>query len=209
MVNYLGAKAVPIRLHEEKDFGLDVNELAALITDRTKLIILNSPQNPTGGVLSRQDIRDIAEAIGKELQLAGYEVDVIGVKSITTVAGYDAVVLGGPLYMGKVVGEVSKFVAKHETALRRIPVAAFAVGMAPVSKDAGQAEQAIRSLRSSITPLTAVADTVFAGRLEPAQLNVIIRKFMELAHIPSGDHRDWNAITDWAQEIASLLKSRL
>jgi aspartate aminotransferase len=65
MINYLGAKAVPIRLHEEKDFSLDVDELAALITDRTKLIILNSPQNPTGGVLSRQDIRDIAEAIGE------------------------------------------------------------------------------------------------------------------------------------------------
>jgi len=64
MIRYLGAKAVPIRLHEEKDFGLDVEELAALITDRTKLVILNSPQNPTGGVLSHRDIRDIADAIG-------------------------------------------------------------------------------------------------------------------------------------------------
>jgi len=64
MIRYLGAKAVPIQLHEEKDFGLDVGELSALISDRTKLIILNSPQNPTGGVLSRQDIRDIASAIG-------------------------------------------------------------------------------------------------------------------------------------------------
>jgi len=64
MINYLGATAVPIRLHEERDFGLDVDELAALITDRTRLIILNSPQNPTGGVLSERDIRYIAEAIG-------------------------------------------------------------------------------------------------------------------------------------------------
>ena len=64
MIHYLGAKAVPIRLREERDFSFDVNELAALITDRTRLIILNSPQNPTGGVLSRQDIHDIAEAIG-------------------------------------------------------------------------------------------------------------------------------------------------
>ena len=64
MINYLGAKAVPYRLHEEKDFSLDVNELKALITDRTKLIIINSPQNPTGGVLDKKDIRDIAEAIG-------------------------------------------------------------------------------------------------------------------------------------------------
>jgi len=64
MIQYVGARPVPIRLQEEKDFGLDVDELAALINDHTKLIILNSPQNPTGGVLSKQDIRDIAEAIG-------------------------------------------------------------------------------------------------------------------------------------------------
>jgi aspartate/methionine/tyrosine aminotransferase len=64
MINYIGGRAVPIRLREERDFGLDVRELAALITDRTKLIILNSPQNPTGGVLSKRDIHDIADAIG-------------------------------------------------------------------------------------------------------------------------------------------------
>jgi aspartate aminotransferase len=64
MINYIGGKAVPIRLREDRDFGLDVNELASLITDRTKMIIINSPQNPTGGVLSRHDIQDIAEAIG-------------------------------------------------------------------------------------------------------------------------------------------------
>jgi aspartate/methionine/tyrosine aminotransferase len=64
MINYVGATAVPIRLWEEKDFSLDVEELAHLITDRTKLIILNSPHNPTGGVLSKRDIAGIAEAIG-------------------------------------------------------------------------------------------------------------------------------------------------
>src|SRR3954466_9276780 len=63
MINYIGGRAVPIRLREERDFGLDVDELSSLISDRTKLIIINSPQNPTGGVLSRHDIQDIAEAI--------------------------------------------------------------------------------------------------------------------------------------------------
>ena len=60
----MGGRAVPIQLREERDFGLDVKELASLINDRTKLIIINSPQNPTGGVLSRSDIHDIADAIG-------------------------------------------------------------------------------------------------------------------------------------------------
>jgi aspartate aminotransferase len=64
MINFVGAHAVPIRLREELDFRLDVNELADLITDRTKLIIINSPQNPTGGMLTEDDIRDIAAAIG-------------------------------------------------------------------------------------------------------------------------------------------------
>jgi aspartate/methionine/tyrosine aminotransferase len=64
MINYVGAKAVPIRLREELDFRLDVNELSGLINDRTKLIILNSPQNPTGGVLEEEDIEAIAKAIG-------------------------------------------------------------------------------------------------------------------------------------------------
>ena len=64
MINYVGGKAVPIRLREEMDFRLDVDELAGLINDRTKLIIINSPQNPTGGVLTKIDIDRIAKAIG-------------------------------------------------------------------------------------------------------------------------------------------------
>jgi len=64
MVNYAGGRAVPIHLREDRDFSLDIDELAALINDRTRLIILNSPQNPTGGVLDRKEIEQIARAIG-------------------------------------------------------------------------------------------------------------------------------------------------
>ena len=64
MIRYVGGEAVPIRLREERDFGLDVDELDSLINDKTRLIIINSPQNPTGGVLSKQEIHDIADAIG-------------------------------------------------------------------------------------------------------------------------------------------------
>ena len=75
MINFMGAKAVPIRLREEMDFRLDVNELARLINDRTKLIILNSPQNPTGGVLTRNDVEAIAAAIGdREIMVLSDEI---------------------------------------------------------------------------------------------------------------------------------------
>jgi len=64
MINYVGGRAVPIQLREERDFSLNVDELAALITDRTKLIILNSPQNPTGRVMERKDVEQLAKVIG-------------------------------------------------------------------------------------------------------------------------------------------------
>jgi aspartate/methionine/tyrosine aminotransferase len=64
MVNYSVGKGIPIPLREERDFSVDVKELASLITDHTRLIILNSPHNPTGGTLSKKDILEIAEAIG-------------------------------------------------------------------------------------------------------------------------------------------------
>jgi aspartate aminotransferase len=61
MINFVGAKAVPIPLREERDFRFDVNEFKSLISDRTALVILNSPQNPTGGVLEAEDLQAIAE----------------------------------------------------------------------------------------------------------------------------------------------------
>src|SRR5579862_8022024 len=64
MINFLSGKPVPIPLREDRDFRLDVDELASLITDRTKLIILNSPHNPTGGLITKEDLHEIARAIG-------------------------------------------------------------------------------------------------------------------------------------------------
>ena len=64
MINYAGGTAVPILLREDRSFSMDVDELAGLITNRTKLIILNSPQNPTGGILPRAEIERTAQAIG-------------------------------------------------------------------------------------------------------------------------------------------------
>jgi aspartate/methionine/tyrosine aminotransferase len=60
VINFLGAKPVPIRIAEENDFNFDLRELERLLTPKTKLLILNSPANPTGGVLGEGDIDRIA-----------------------------------------------------------------------------------------------------------------------------------------------------
>jgi aspartate aminotransferase len=61
VIRFVGATPVPIPLREERDFSLDVDELRRLVTPRTRLIIINTPQNPTGGVLPPQDLQAIAE----------------------------------------------------------------------------------------------------------------------------------------------------
>ena len=63
MIYFTGGIPKPIPLREELDFCLDVEELARLVTDKTKLIIINSPHNPTGGVLTRKDFERIAEIV--------------------------------------------------------------------------------------------------------------------------------------------------
>ncbi|HKG27265.1 MAG TPA: pyridoxal phosphate-dependent aminotransferase [Thermomicrobiales bacterium] len=75
MINFTGATAVPAPLREEKAFALDVDELASLITPRTKLLIINSPGNPTGGVLNRDEIAAIAElAVRHDLTVLADEI---------------------------------------------------------------------------------------------------------------------------------------
>jgi aspartate aminotransferase len=61
LARFVGGTPVPIPIRMEHDFRLDVDELASLITAKTKLLVINSPANPTGGVLTRSDIERIAE----------------------------------------------------------------------------------------------------------------------------------------------------
>jgi aspartate/methionine/tyrosine aminotransferase len=61
MINFLGGTAVPLQLSERNDFRIDLDELERKVSDKTRLIIFNSPHNPTGGVLTRDDLKAIAE----------------------------------------------------------------------------------------------------------------------------------------------------
>ena len=63
MIRFLGAKPVPIPLMEERGFSFDLNVLRDSLTSRTKMLILNSPQNPTGGLIPEEDMREIANLV--------------------------------------------------------------------------------------------------------------------------------------------------
>ena len=75
MIRFTGATPVPMPLVESRGFSLDLDQVRDKISDRTKLLILNSPQNPTGGVVPEEDIRAIAEMVrGRDLMVLADEV---------------------------------------------------------------------------------------------------------------------------------------
>ena len=63
LINFTGGKAVPVPVLQENKFKYKAEQIESLITDKTKLLIINSPGNPTGGVMEEEDIRAIAEVL--------------------------------------------------------------------------------------------------------------------------------------------------
>ena len=63
MIRFLGARPVPIPLEEERGFSFDLDRFRDSLTDRTKMVVLNSPENPTGGVIPREDLKVIADLL--------------------------------------------------------------------------------------------------------------------------------------------------
>lgn len=75
MIQYMGGTAVPVPLTEEFDFSLDVDHLRSLVTDKTKLIVVNSPNNPCGSIIPKDDLRKIAEiAVERDLVVLSDEI---------------------------------------------------------------------------------------------------------------------------------------
>jgi aspartate/methionine/tyrosine aminotransferase len=75
MINFVGGRPVPYGLREEHDFDVDAGEIIGKITDQTRLVILNSPHNPTGGVLPRESVAELAKALdGRDLFILSDEI---------------------------------------------------------------------------------------------------------------------------------------
>jgi menaquinone-dependent protoporphyrinogen oxidase len=137
----------------------------------------------------------IAQAIGKELTSEGYAVDVSEMKSVRSLEGYNAVVIGAPVY----TGDVAAFVTANKDGLSRLPVAGFVTGIAPVYPKTGDVQGFIDQFVTALTPISPVAVTMFAGSLDAGKMNFFERSLTSLMKVPTGDFRDWDAIAAWAR----------
>jgi menaquinone-dependent protoporphyrinogen oxidase len=147
---------------------------------------------------------EIAQVIGNELRSMGHTVVIQEMRTIKSLDGYDVVIMGAPVYVGKII-EMGGFVGRHRQELATRMVAAFAVGIAPASSDQQQVYAEMNTLRAMLEPLQPVALTMFAGRVDLARLSFIQKTMINMTKSPVGDFRDWNAIAAWARVVAEKM----
>ena len=148
---------------------------------------------------------EIALAIGKELEKTGAVVTVADMTTISSLDGYSGVVIGTPVYTGKVSGDVAAFAARFKDQLPRVPVAGFVTGIAPVYPKTGDVSVFTGQLAEALAPVKPVAVAMFAGVLDAARLSFIERGMTALLNVPTGDFRDWAAIAAWARELPATM----
>ncbi|MGZ6213908.1 MAG: flavodoxin domain-containing protein [Candidatus Limnocylindria bacterium] len=146
---------------------------------------------------------EIATIIGQALTDAGLETEVRPLRALDGVAGYNAVVLGSGVYVGRWIPEATDFVRRHEIELRARPVWLFSSG--PIGSPEPKPEGDPAEVAELIASIRARGHRVFAGRLDKRRLGIGERLVVGAVHAQEGDFRDPDAITAWAREIAAQL----
>ncbi len=147
---------------------------------------------------------EMASAIGTALTDAGLEVAVRELRDVEGVAGWNAVVLGSGVYMGRWLPEATDFVERHTVELRARPVWLFSSG--PVGSPDPKPEGDPQGIAVLVDSLRARGHRTFTGRLDRGRLGIGEKLVVSAVRAPDGDFRDWEALSAWAREIADALK---
>lgn len=152
---------------------------------------------------------EIAEKIGQVLEQAGLQVDVLSADRISDPSAYQAVVLGSAVYIGRWRKEAVRFLKANEQILAGKSVWLFSSG--PTGEgDPVELVQGWRfpgSLQPSIDKVQPRDIAVFHGAVDVDKLNFLERWMLKNVKSPTGDFRDWEAITAWAAAIADELQA--
>jgi menaquinone-dependent protoporphyrinogen oxidase len=140
-----------------------------------------------------QVARDVAATLRKH----GFGVDVRPAGDVTALTGYDAVVLGGALYTGRLHKDARRFLKRHRAALETLPFAIFALGPRTLDEpDIADSRSQLDRALAAVPELDPVSVAIFGGVLDPAKLSFPFNR------LEAVDARDWRAIHAWAAELA-------
>lgn len=150
---------------------------------------------------------EIAEKIGQSLREAGYHVDVLPAKKVKKLESYQAVILGSGLYIGLWLNDAASILKKHQAELKTKPVWIFSSGPTGDGDVATllQGWTFPKGLQAAVDQIQPRGMVTFHGSLDPQKMNFIERWMIGKVNAPIGDFRDWQTISNWAQEIADSL----
>ena len=146
---------------------------------------------------------EVADAIAKRIEASGITVDRLAPADVTSVADYDAVIVGSATYILQWMPEAHAFMERFKDQLPVGQVWAFSVGMNGVPKHSKQDGSRVGPL---LTHVKCRELRTFPGRYKPSLLSLRERSVARLAGVVEGDFRDWEAIERWADEIVDALK---
>jgi menaquinone-dependent protoporphyrinogen oxidase len=151
--------------------------------------------------------QEAAASIAETLRKAGLEVDLRHVREVHSLDGYQAVVLGAPLYMFRWHSDARKFLSRHKSVLSSLPVALFALG--PFHNKDEELQSAREQLDKELAKfswLAPVAVETFVGKFDPGALRFPYSLIGPLKKMPACDERDWTAVGTWASSLPGLLR---
>lgn len=144
--------------------------------------------------------REVADAVARTLREHGLEADVRPAEEVSTLAPYNAVVLGTALYAGRVHKAARRFLRSHREELAVRPLAVFAMGPKTLADDDVAASRAQLDRALAAHPELRVGPVaIFGGVVDPGRLHFPFNR------MPASDARDWDAIRAWADEVAGVL----
>ncbi|MDH6229003.1 flavodoxin domain-containing protein [Streptomyces sp. MJP52] len=144
----------------------------------------------------------IAESVARALQEADLDAEALPAASVTDVAMYNAVVVGGALYLGRWHKDARRFVRRHRRALAARPLWFFSSG--PLDPTASEREiPPVPWVRRAMTRLDAYGHVTFGGCLREGAQGRMAR--MILRNGQGGDFRDFDAVESWAADVAKAL----
>jgi menaquinone-dependent protoporphyrinogen oxidase len=145
----------------------------------------------------------IAEAIGRRLEDEHLDVDVLPIEEVDDVRPYDSVVLGSGVYAGRWLRPARRFVDEHASELASKQTWLFSSG--PIGDPPKPEGDAAVKLGDVISKTSAHGHRVFAGKLDKSRMTFVDRAVVTAVRSPEGDFRDWEAIAEWAEDIAEAL----
>jgi menaquinone-dependent protoporphyrinogen oxidase len=142
---------------------------------------------------------EVATAIGETLAQNDVRVDVMPLKEVADLSGYQAVFVGSAIRVGKWLREAVDFVSDNRAALQQVPMAYFTVCMTMAEDTPANRARAAGFIDPVRTVLAPTAEGYFAGKVDFKRLSLLESTMLKAKGGIEGDFRDWNKIKDWAQ----------